>query len=125
MAVESYKKGEATYYRLLVKCPICSQRGKNVEPLLWFHDIDDGEIFIGDDAQYECKKCGMNESILFGDFLCTNCSESKNNYIHISEKETVVANVVSAVGSLVEVAGIPWLQTLLQTLEKNAKCRIN
>ncbi len=123
MTVESYKKGDVTYYRLLIKCPICRQRGKNVEPQFWFHDIDNGEIFIGDDAKYECKKCGMNESILFGDFLCTNCSESKDNYIHISETETetVFADIVAAAGEIVEVAGIPWLQTLLANMEKERK----
>ncbi len=117
MALDSFKKGNATYYRLEIMCPVCRQRGKHTPPTLWYHGTDEGDMYIGDDANYECKLCGYNAFIMDWSYWCPEHSNSADDYIQVTDK-AFIADVVSAAGSLVEEAGIPWLQTLLANLEK-------
>lgn len=113
--IDSFKSGGDTYFRLFIKCPVCNERGENVPPSLWYHNIDDGDVYIGDNAYYRCKDCGHSDHIMKWRYYCPNHSSSPDDFVEVTDK-TVIADVVSAAGQLVTKAGIPWLQTLLKNL---------
>ncbi len=117
MALDSFKRGSATYFRLEIKCPVCNQRGNQTPPTLWYHGTDEGDMYIGDDANYECKLCGENKFIMDWAYWCPNHSTTPDDYVQVTDI-AVIADVVSAAGQLVTQAGIPWLQTLLSNLER-------
>lgn len=127
MELENYKKGDATYYRLFTKCPICRQRGKNVEPQFWFHDIDNGEIFIGDDAKYECKKCGMNESILFGDFYALIVPKVRTiTFTYQKQRQRQFSPILwQQQEGWSKLQAFHGCKRFLLTWKKKEKCRIN
>ena len=113
--IDSFKRGSDTYFRLYIKCPVCNQNGVNVAPDFWVHNKCGGDIYIGDNAYYQCKDCGHSDHIMKWAYYCPTHSGSPDEFVEVTDK-SVIADVVAAAGQLVIVAGIPWLQTLLKNL---------
>ena len=115
--INSLKKDGVSYYQLFIKCPVCNERGVNTAPSFWTHAADDGDIYIGDNAKYHCTTCGTTENIMKWGYRCPvhSNANNKDEYIEVHDP-AVIADVVSAAGQLVKIAGIPWLQELLKNL---------
>ena len=100
VVIDSFKKDGATYYQLYIKCPICNERGINVPPSYWLHDVDDGDIYIGDNAFYYCKECGYTEHLMKWKYRCSTHSSSDDDYVELTDV-AAYADVLSAAGQLV------------------------
>lgn len=116
VVIDSIKKDGATYYQLYIKCPICNERGINVPPSYWLHDVDDGDIYIGDNAFYYCKECGYTEHLMKWRYRCSTHSSSDDDYVELTDV-AAYADVISAAGQLVRIAGLPWLQEVFKNLD--------
>ena len=69
------------YYRLRMQCPVCLEMGKNPEMKYWTHGGCGGDIYVGEDASFYCRKCNEKGKVIeYGDG-CPLCTMGSSNLI--------------------------------------------
>ncbi len=117
MALNKYSKGGVTYFQLYISCPVCHEEGLNTPHSYWTHAVDGGDIYVGDDASYQCKQCGHTKHVSAWEYGCPSHSGDSDEYVYKRATIASLASVMSCAGQLVTESGLPWLQTFMANLE--------
>ncbi len=114
MNLPSFKARGATYFNLKIACPVCHDNGRNVPSSFWVHGADGGEIYVGDDAHYQCKLCEYHEHVKNWRYGCPEHSGAELECLEASSQG--VAQAVSTAGQLVSATGQKWLIRFLENM---------
>ena len=119
MGLNNFSEDNHTYFQLFISCPVCHDQGRNTERSFWSHYDNGchGDIYVGDDANYKCKKCGKKSHVKNWAYNCPGHSNSPDEFVKASAQG--LAKAVSTAGQMVQEAGIMWLQTFLQNMGKD------
>lgn len=79
------------YFQLYIPCPVCLEKGWPTQPTYWLHGAIingtecGGEMYVGENAFYYCKKCGRTEPVLNYGYSCPNHPKNGDNgeYIQV------------------------------------------
>ncbi|GIM59639.1 hypothetical protein [Capnocytophaga canimorsus] len=117
MSLPSFSSGGYTYFKLKIACPVCRERGITTPQTFWVHAYNNcgGEIYIGDNACYYCKKCNHYEHIRTWKYKCPQHSTSDDDYVGLGSV-AAIAEVVSCAGMMVSATGQQWLIKCLENL---------
>lgn len=103
------------YYHFLSRCPVDSSRGHGA-PSFWMHGGCGGDIYIGDDATFYCKSCGMKFPISHARFDCPTHSQVEDYTISFSSKASWYDVTGAMDGKIIRYAGLPFYISLLKNL---------
>lgn len=108
-----------TAWSMYMKCPVCFERGRNTEAALWVHGDDCmGDVYLGDNAYWYCKKCGRSGPLSELQYKCpTHSKDADDEYVGITGGATTIATMISTAGMLTTKAGTKWLREFLKNLE--------
>jgi len=102
-----------TYIKLHITCPHCQKNGKYPPRTEWIHKDCGGLIYIGDNAQLLCNKCGWNILLSRARYNCPihhNCVvsfiEENPTSVHFDELGEIF-------GQIGHIAGRPFLSRLV------------
>lgn len=129
MTVDKFKEGGYTYFRLYARCPICIEKGIQSQLSYWNHYDNDcyGDIYVGDNAFFKCKKCGSEAHVSICRYVCPCHSKSLLHLVSFcgpAPWSGLVDEFVSTlVISLVARAGIEWCQKFLTNLYQHGEWR--
>lgn len=109
--------GDNVYFEAYLACPVCFERGRNGGATYWEHHACGGQMYLGDDAQYYCKKCEQRSHVSKWKYGCPDHSNSDSGKLDFQfASNATVAAVISCAGQLTTAAGVPWLQKFLNHL---------
>jgi hypothetical protein len=114
MALNKFSEGGNTYFQLFISCPVCHDRGRNTERSFWAHYQCNGDIFVGDNAFYKCKKCGKTNHVKEWSYNCPSHSSSPDEFVKASSQG--LAQAVSTAGQMVMECGQQWLMKFLSNM---------
>lgn len=120
MALDHFEDNGHTYFRLCCRCPVCWDCGRITKHSFWTHYDDDchGDIYVGDDAYFRCKKCGWSARVVDCGYACPAHSNSLGSFVR-SRPAAIgpPAEFARIVGSsLVVEAGFVWVQKFYENL---------
>ena len=115
--MDKFSNGGNTYFTLHIQCPVCRELGRNTPQSNWIHATNNcgAEIYIGDDANYFCKKCNHKSHIKEWKYKCPSHSNSDDDYVGVGSSATI-AEVVACAGMMVSAVGNQWLIKCLENL---------
>jgi hypothetical protein len=115
---------EHSYFIVYTICPVCHDKGYILEKSYWIHLDEDcnGKIYVGDDANYYCSKCGEYCSVSNAIILSLCCKKVPRNGLSFQSNltdshKTTIVDVISFVGGMVTETGIFWLTVFLKNIE--------
>lgn len=121
-----FDKDGVTYFRLYIKCPVCLERGIGeldaLEPILWSHDFKingtpcDGDMYVGDNAYYYCKKCGYTSHVVNWAYKCPRHSKDNDEYVS-SDLKYVASCLTVAAQITLGPKGVRWLRKFTIALD--------
>ena len=121
MTLDHFEEDGVTYFQLYSSCPVCWSHGVTTPWSNWFHYDNNcyGDIYVGENAYYKCKKCGQLAHIQNWKVSCP--THSNSHAFYLGESCSSAANIVGIVRtlSLTEIAGIPWVQRFCANLAKH------
>lgn len=117
MSLKNYSRDGVTFFQLYISCPVCNNEGRNTPRSYWSHDVDGGDVYVGDDATYQCKQCGHTRHVSAWEYGCPKHSGCSDDYVYKKSTIASIASVISCAGQLVSDAGLPWLRTFMENLE--------
>lgn len=108
------------YYELYMACPICTNRRQCDAATYWKQSSCGGKIYVGDNANFYCEKCGERKHWSNCRFHHCHINESKVviNEITFESPSVSFAEAISISGDLVIAAGLPWLTKLFHNIER-------
>ena len=119
--LDSFQADGATYFRLYLSCPVCMKNGNPAEPSFWMHGNDNcyGDIYVGDNAFFMCKKCGQSVHVSNCRYSCPVHSTTPEEIVFFNgaDADSFTATM-SVAGQLVETAGMLWLRRFLENFSK-------
>ncbi len=118
-SLDSFEKNGYTYFQLYISCPVCIDRGNMTPQAFWSHHDNNcnGDIYMGENAYYMCKKCGRTSHVMKWKYGCPNHMNG-TDYEYLEASLVALAQAVSTAGQMVSATGLPWLQTFLANMEK-------
>ena len=133
MSIDKIQEDGCTYFHLFASCPICNDLGRSAPRSFWKHQDDDchGEIYVGDNAFYRCKKCGHSSHVKNWDYICSpdinllkeggtghvSCSVCSNSLDDLAkEEDSRSASAVSTAGQMVSECGLAWIEKFLANI---------
>ena len=121
MALNKFDKNGTSYFELFISCPVCIDRGNMTPQSYWSHHDRgcNGDIYMGENAFYYCKKCNAASHVMKWKYGCPNHS-SGAEYEFLEASAVALAQAVSTAGQMVSATGIQWLQNFLKNMEKIA-----
>ena len=114
MALDKFKKKGYTYFQLRISCPVCIDQGKNTAQSFWVHYRCDGAVYVGDNAYFECKKCGAHDHVKEWRFGCPSHSGDQLEFLKATSQG--FAQAVSTAGQMVRETGQSWLIKFLENM---------
>lgn len=116
MKLDNFLQDGHTYFRLFVRCPSCIEQGKSASSSYIEHGENDchGEMYVGDNAYFKCKKCGCTAPIENWEFSCPVCSGSSVSSLKKGNMGPGFA--ISFAGQLVSECGLEWFMKLMGSL---------
>lgn len=116
MNLDKFEEDGNTYFHLCMSCPVCHDQGRNTERAFWSHYDNNchGDIYLGDNAFYKCKKCGSSSHVRKWGYNCPSHSNSPEEFVGASCQ--ALAEAVSTAGQMVKESGLPWLQKFLANM---------
>jgi hypothetical protein len=115
MSLNKIQENGYTYFQLYISCPVCLEKGKHMPITYWQHaEGCNGDIYIGDDANYKCKKCGKKGHVKNWKYNCPGHSNSPDEFVGASCQ--ALASAIATAGQLTTAAGVAWLQKFLANM---------
>jgi len=100
------------YYDLIISCPACLCDGKTGgAQKQWYHANCGGKIQVGDNACYKCCTDNFVSHIKNWRYAC---EAHESDYRKTTPAH--FASAISAAGQVTSLAGVKWLQKLLENL---------
>ena len=94
MSLKNYSRYGVTYFQLYISCPVCNNEGRNTPHSYWSHDVDGGDVYVGDDATYQCKQCGHTRHVSDWEYGCPRHSGGSDEYVY---KKSTIASIASVI----------------------------
>lgn len=118
MSLDNFTKNSISYFQLYISCPVCLDQGRNTSQSFWVHHNNNcnGQIYMGENAYYLCKKCNMTSHVYKWKYGCPDHSGDTITFLEASPAS--LAQAVSTAGQLVQSTGIQWLQKFLENMQK-------
>lgn len=116
MALDNFQESGHTYFRLFFKCPVCFEAGRTTPSVYWSHYSNNcyGDIYVGDNAFYKCKKCGHSSHVKDWGYNCPTHSNSADDFVKVGS--AAIAGVLSCAGQLVTECGQQWFMEFMGNL---------
>lgn len=116
MALNKFNEGGNTFFQLYISCPVCHDQGRNTERSFWRHADNNcnGDVYVGDNAFYKCRKCGQTSHVKNWAYNCPSHSSSPDEFVKASSQG--LAQAVSTAGQMVQECGLQWLQNFLANM---------
>ena len=104
-----FDKDGVNYFQLYIKCPVCLEKFgqmEALEPIYWTHDYKingtacGGDIYVGDNAYYYCKKCGHTSHVVNWAYKCPKHSgdnDESDNYKNTQHSGTHITYVFNKI----------------------------
>lgn len=105
--IDKFQENGVSYFKLCIACPVCNQEGRNTERAFWKHYNCEGDIYVGDNAFYKCKKCGRSSHVREWGYNCPQHSNSPEEFVKAGS--AAIASVMSCAGQMVSACGQQWL----------------
>ena len=105
---DCFKEDGHIYCRLYISCPVCIDQGRMPPKGYWQHHKCNGDIYVGDDACYKCRKCGEKSYVRNWKYSCPGHSNSSDNFVGASCQ--ALASAISIAGQGVPLEGFAWLR---------------
>ena len=122
-----FDKDGVSYFQLYIKCPVCLERGigqlEALEPILWSHDYKNnntpcgGDIYVGDNAYYYCKKCGHTSHVVNWAYKCPRHSGDNDEYVSVSDLKYLASSLTVAAQIVLGKDGVKWLRKFTIALD--------
>lgn len=110
-----------TYYRINALCPNCIEEGINQEPTHWKHSNDNcgGDLYIGNDGNFMCGKCGAKKPASYWRPLCSRHDGVSCNSMICESQQIGTSHAVSLASQMMaSTAGIDWFQDFISNIRK-------
>ena len=118
MSLSKFQENGHTYYRLYFKCPVCFEQGKSTATSFWSHydgvNCCCGDIYVGDNAFYKCKRCGYLSHVKNWGYKCPSHSNSAEELVVVGS--AAIAGVISCASQMVTETGQLWLMQFMNNL---------
>ena len=127
MSLDKFHENGHDYFQICIKCPACLESGKASPSSFLIHHNNNcsGEMYVGDDAYYKCKKCGQSSHV--GNWLyncplddCPFHSPYKlGNYALVETNHPSIDSLrqnISIAAQLVMECGQEWLMEFMKNL---------
>ena len=117
--LKRFEENGVVYFQLYLRCPICWEQGKPCKHSYWKHADNNchGDIYVGDNAHFKCKKCGQSSHVNNWGYRCPSHSDSSD--FEIGSVPTAMANAIpmaSSISQMVTETGQQWLQRFMNNL---------
>lgn len=70
-----FSKDGVEYFQLVIPCPSCLENGKPTQTMTWTHSECGGDMYVGENAFYYCKKCGHTAPVVLWAYSCPTHGE--------------------------------------------------
>ena len=80
----------------------------------WQHHECGGDVYVGDDACYKCRKCGEKSHVSDWKYNCPGHCDSSDNFVGASCQ--AYASVIARAGQMTALVGVAWLHRFLANL---------
>ena len=114
MNLDKFQENGSTYFRLYIACPVCHEQGRNTPRSFWKHYNCGGDVYVGDNAFYKCKKCGHSSHVQAWGYNCPQHASSPDEFVKAGS--AAIAAVMSTAGQLVKECGQQWLLKYMSNL---------
>ena len=111
------------YFQLYISCPVCLAQGLPTTPSYWYHAVDGGEVYIGDNGCYYCKDCGYKDLIVNWAYNCpTHQGTGLGEYVKVDNLKHI-AEAISIIGQVTKnpLGTLKWMRRVLAQLEEQAE----
>ena len=117
--LKHFEENGVIYFPLYLRCPICWEQGKSSKPSYWKHAENNchGDIYVGDNAHFKCKKCGQSSHVNNWGYRCPFHSDSSD--FEIKVVPTAIANAIPiarSISQMVTECGMAWLQRFMDNV---------
>jgi hypothetical protein len=114
MALEKFTADSYTYFQLRISCPVCVDQGRNTAQSFWVHHNCGGSIYVGDNANFKCRKCNYSDHVKRWSFNCP--SHTNANFEMLKASSQALAQAISTAGQMVSETGHRWLIEFLKNM---------
>ena len=122
MVLNSFNEGGVTYYQLYIACPVdySGCRSSIVRSFCMHGDYNCyGDIYVGDNAFFKCKKCGQSVHVSNCRYSCPVHSNTPDELVFFDGADARSVSVtMSVAGQMVEMADMLWLRRFLGNCSK-------
>lgn len=121
-----FDKEGVNYFQLYIKCPVCLEEFGQIEalePIYWTHDYKvngeacGGDIYVGDNAHYYCKKCGHTSHVVNWAYKCPKHSGDNDEYVSVSDLKYLASCLTVAAQITLGPQGVKWLRKFTIALD--------
>ena len=121
MNLDKFEEDGNTYFHLCISCPVCHDQGRNTERAFWSHYDNNchGDIYVGDNAHFKCKKCGQSFHIKNWGYCCpchSNSSDFEMGIVPTAIDSGIL--VARSISQMVNDCGILWLQRFMDNVDE-------
>lgn len=117
--MESFQEGDVTYFKLKVSCPVCLEQGRQTKQSFWVHEGGcGGDMFVGDNTHYHCKKCKEDKYVNQWEFGCPEHSGGSSYYMKIRPEGSTGSTDIAVGGQMVTATGSKWLIRFLENMRE-------
>lgn len=113
---KSFKQNGVEYYQMFIGCPVCVMEGRPTYPTQWYHHVDGGEMYIGDNGYYYCKTCGATFPIIEWAYECSDCKKAGHEKAVRLDNVKHVAEAIAVAGMVSTPDALKWLNRLTAAL---------
>ena len=114
----SFIQNGVEYYQMFIGCPGCVMDGRPTRPTQWYHHVDGGEMYIGDNGYYYCIDCKKTMPVIDWAYVCADCEKAGHEKAVKIDNLKHVAETMSVSGLVTSVAGMEWLVRITNALIK-------
>lgn len=118
---KSFKQNGVEYYQMFIGCPVCVREGRPTTPTQWYHHVDGGEMYIGDNGYYYCKTCGATFPIIEWAYVCSDCKKVGHEKAVRLDNVKHVAEAIAVAGMISTHDALKWLNRLTAALIAQTK----
>lgn len=113
---DSFTRNNVEYYQMFIGCPVCVMEGRPTKPTQWYHHVDGGEMYIGDNGYYYCIDCAKTMPIIDWAYECSDCKKYGHEKAVKIDNLKHVAEAVAVAGMVSTPDALKWLHRLTAAL---------
>lgn len=122
MSLNQFEENGDTYFQLFTSCPVCHNQGRNAPRLFWTHGDNNchGDVYVGDNAYYKCRKCGQISHVSKLKLSCPRCSNATDGIWELKAGLSDFSAVIGFIGQMMQTCGLTRLQKFIVNMGVDA-----